>query len=68
MNVTRYTEVEEITKKSRADYMRKRRAGKKTFSVLIDKAKAEAIGNKLKKENKTKAAWIEEKIEEEIKK
>lgn len=46
--------------------MRSRRAGKKTFSVLIDREKANAIENKLNKINKTKAAWLEEKIDEEI--
>jgi len=48
--------------------MKSRREGKKTFSVLIDKDKAEAIEKKLKEENKTKSLWLEEKIDEEIKK
>lgn len=48
--------------------MRERRKGKKTFSALIDKEKAEAIEDKLKKQKKSKAAWLEEKIDEETKK
>lgn len=48
--------------------MKSRREGKKTFSALIDKEKAEAIEKKLKEENKTKTLWLEEKIDEEIKK
>lgn len=55
-----------ITQKSRADYMKKRRAGKKNFSALIDADKVDAIEQKLKEENKTKTAWLEEKIDEEI--
>ncbi|MFG6378949.1 MAG: hypothetical protein K1W19_11650 [Lachnospiraceae bacterium] len=57
-----------ITKKSRADYMKKRREGKKNFSVLIDAEKADKIEKKLKDENKTKTSWLEEKIDEELKK
>lgn len=53
---------------SRADYMRKRREGKKTFSALIDRDKAEGLEKKLKKENKSKTLWLEEKISEELKK
>lgn len=53
---------------SRADYMRKRREGKKTFSALIDRDKAEGLEKKLKEENKSKTSWLEEKIDEELKK
>ena len=48
--------------------MRTRREGKKTFSALIDRKKAEAIEAKLKEENKSKPAWLEEKIDQELKK
>ena len=48
--------------------MKSRREGKKNFSVLVDRQKAEAIEDKLKTENKTKSAWLEEKIDEELKK
>jgi hypothetical protein len=48
--------------------MKKRREGKKNFSVLIDAEKADKIEKKLKDENKTKTSWLEEKIDEELKK
>lgn len=48
--------------------MKSRREGKKNFSVLVDKEKVENLEQKLKSENKTKAAWLEEKIDEELKK
>lgn len=48
--------------------MKSRREGKKNFSVLIDISKAERLEEKLVSENKTKAAWLEEKIDEELKK
>lgn len=48
--------------------MKTRRAGKKTFSALIDREKAEAIERKLKEEGKTKTAWLEEQIARETKK
>ncbi len=52
--------------KSRADYFKQRRETRKHFSVLIDRQKAEAIERKLAEEGKTKTAWLEEKIDEEI--
>ena len=52
--------------KSRADYMKKRREGKKTFSALIDEKKAERLERKLDAENRSKTSWLEEKIDEEI--
>ena len=48
--------------------MKKRREGRKTFSALIDKEKAENLEKKLKEENKSKTSWLEEKIDEELKK
>lgn len=61
-------EVREIAAKSRADYMKKRREGKKNFSALIDAEKVDKIERKLSKENRTKTSWLEEKIDEELKK
>lgn len=61
-------EVREIVAKSRADYMKKRREGKKNFSALIDAEKVDKIERKLSKENRTKTSWLEEKIDEELKK
>ena len=52
--------------KSRADYFRQRRETRKHFGVLIDRRKAEAIEQKLAEEGKTKTAWLEEKIDEEL--
>ena len=52
--------------KSRADYFKQRRETRKHFSVLVDRQKAEAIERKLAEEGKTKTAWLEEKIDEEI--
>lgn len=47
--------------------MKLRREGKKNFSVLVDREKVEKLENKLNSENKTKSAWLEEKIDEELK-
>lgn len=55
-----------IAGSSRADYMRRRREGKKTFSALIDKEKADSLEKKLREENRSKTSWLEEKIDEEI--
>ena len=51
---------------SRAEYFKKRRETRKHFNVLIDRQKAEALEEKLKTEKKSKAAWLEEKIDEEL--
>lgn len=56
-----------IAGKSRADYFRKRRESRKQFSVSLDKEKMEALEEKLKQDNKTKASWLNEKIDEELK-
>lgn len=53
---------------SRADYMKTRRENKKTFSALIDKDKALKLESQLKSKNKSKREWLEEKIDEDIKK
>lgn len=67
--VLRYRkEVFDIADKSRADYFRKRRAERKGFSVLLPKEKVLKIEEWLKDHNKTKTQWLEEKIDEELKK
>lgn len=48
--------------------MKKRRADKKTFSVLVEKDLLERFEDKLKEEHKSKTAWLNEKISEELKK
>ncbi|MDU1264471.1 MAG: hypothetical protein E6970_01460 [Peptostreptococcus sp.] len=53
--------------KSRAEYMKKRREGKKAFSVLLDVDKFEAIDSYLINKNKSKKEWLEEKIDNELK-
>lgn len=57
-----------IISKSRAEYLRKRREDKKTFSVLIDKERVEKLEQKLQQDNKTKKQWLEEKIDNDVKK
>ena len=50
------------------EYMKNRRKNKKTFSVLIEHEKMERFEQKLKIKNKTKSQWLNEKIDEELKK
>ena len=49
-----------MAEKSRADYFKKRRESRKAFNVLLEK--------KLDRINKTKSEWLNEKIDEELKK
>ena len=46
--------------------MKSRRENKKSFNVLIDRVKVEALEDNLKQTQKTKTAWLEEKIDEEL--
>ena len=48
--------------------MKSRREGKKNFSALIGKEKVEQLEKKLDSQKKTKSAWLEEKIDEDLKK
>lgn len=57
-----------MAEKSRADYFRKRRESRKSFSVLLDKEKAEKFEERLEIINKTKSQWLNEKIDEELNK
>lgn len=52
--------------KSRAEYFRERRKTMKQFNVMLKKEKVEALERKLKEQNKTKASWLEEKVDEEL--
>lgn len=54
--------------KSRADYFKERRKKLKDFGVLIDREKLETFEEKLKHQNQTKTKWLNEKIDEELKK
>lgn len=62
------TERREKMNKSRADYFKERRKKLKDFGVLVDRGKLEILEEKLKSENKTKTSWLNEKIDEELKK
>lgn len=57
-----------MPEKSRADYMKKRRETIGQFSVAIERKKLDALNTKLNEQNKTKTQWLNEKIDEEIKK
>ncbi len=48
--------------------MRQRREGRKPFYVEIEENKMEQFEKKLTTENKTKKEWLNEKIDEELKK
>ena len=61
-------EVRIIAEKSRADYMKARREKQKTFSVAVDKEKMVKFEQKLSEQKKTKSEWLNEKIDEELKK
>lgn len=55
-----------VAKNSRADYFKERRKTIGQFSVSVPKEKLEALDKKLKEMGKTKTAWLNEKIDEEI--
>lgn len=57
-----------MAEKSRAEYFRERRKSKKQFSVLLDRDKVEALEVKLTEQGKSKAGWLEEKVDEELSK
>ena len=48
--------------------MKQNREDKKTYSAVIDKSKAEALEEKQRKEKNSNTTWLEEKIDEELKK
>ncbi len=55
-----------IAEKSRAEYFKQRRESRKSFSVLLPAEKVIAIEKWLGEHGKTKTAWVEEKIDEEL--
>lgn len=57
-----------IEKQSRADYFKARREQIGQFNVSIDKGRLQALEIRLKQQNKTKTAWLREKIDEEVSK
>lgn len=51
-----------------AEYFRKRRETIGQFSVSVSREKLAALTEKLDKEKKTKTQWLNEKIDEELRK
>ena len=51
---------------SRADYFKARRAKFKTFTVEVERKKMERFEKKLKNNNRSKAEWLNQKIDEEL--
>lgn len=49
-----------------AEYYRKRRETIGQFSVPLSREKLKALTEKLKKQNKTKTQWLNEKVDEEL--
>lgn len=56
-----------VANNSRADYFRERRKDRKAFNVLLEREKAESFEEYLNANNKTKSEWLNEKIDEELK-
>ena len=54
--------------KSRADYFKERRKTIGQFSVSVKREKLTALDEKLKEKRQTKTEWLNEKIDEEIRK
>ena len=51
---------------SRADYFKARRAKFKAFTVEVERKKMERFEKKLKNNNRSKAEWLNQKIDEEL--
>lgn len=67
-NVTSYKGGDNLAPESRAEYMKKRRETIGQFSVSVQKEKLNALSKKLEEQNKTKTQWLNEKIDEELRK
>ncbi len=57
-----------ITADSRADYFKERRKDYKAFHVEVERGKMEKFEEKLSENKTTKKQWLDEKIDEELKK
>lgn len=55
-----------VADKSRAEYFKKRRESKRTFSVVLEREKFEKLEKKLFQQNTTKTEWLNRKIDEEL--
>lgn len=67
-NVSCNKEVRTVAEKSRADYFKERRKKTKAFNVEIERDKMENFEKVLSEQKKTKKQWLDEKIDEELKK
>ena len=57
-----------VAEKSRAGYFKERRKTTKAFYVEIEKEKMEEFEKRLKNNDTTKKQWLNERIDEELKK
>lgn len=57
---------DDLSPKSRAEYMKKRRETIGQFSVSVERKKLDALSEALEKKKKTKTQWLNEKIDEEL--
>lgn len=55
-----------FAKRNTSDYFKERRKTIGQFSVSVKREKLELLDKALKKQGKTKTAWLNEKIDEEI--
>lgn len=55
-----------MAEKSRAGYFRERRKALKQFNVMLRREKVEALEEKLRRQGRTKAAWLEEQVDREL--
>lgn len=55
-----------MTPESRAKYFKERREKYKSFTVEVERDKMERFEQKLIEKNKTKAEWLNNKIDEEL--
>lgn len=60
--------METIAEESRAGYFKERREKFKAFHVEVERNKMELFESKLLEEKKTKKEWLDEKIDDELKK
>ena len=60
--------MEIIAEESRADYFRERREKFKAFHVEVERNKMESFERKLLEKKKSKKEWLDEKIDDELKK
>lgn len=55
-----------MSEKSRAEYFRERRKNFKAFCVTVERKKLEQFEKHLENVGKTRASWLNEKIDEEL--